>query len=397
MVASLLTFLLLSGCASLWDHEVYEKMTHLTQEDPVPGAAALTANSYDSLKNAVISVIRSGSQQESILVTDYPGTLTNFVISTLINEIQSYEPIGAYAVEYIAFDLKPPVLSQHTVTLNIVYKHRIRPAITPISGRRELEATVRELLRERRTLLTAEMPYFDAQTHDLEGMVRSFYYSNPVWAMEYPEMTVNLYPSGASLRRIVELELTWSSPAQNLNRKAQNTENAAVLLLSEFPGFNGDHEEQTALTVLWLHDLLCQTAVYDEESAAMAAGTEERLGGDAYTAYGALVDRLAVSEGYAMAFKLLCDALDIPCIVVTGRWWGDLHAWNLVQIGEFWYHIGVAFNGRGERPVYDFFLLDDEAARHETFSWPESHYPAALPAPWTRDTILDLSEEDDIL
>jgi hypothetical protein len=366
----------------MWDHEIYERTPHLAQGDSDPAAAAMTANSHDSLKAAVIGVIRNGERQADIRVTDYPGELTRADVSALIREIQTQEPIGAYAVDYIDFDLPPPVLSQYTVTLYIVYNHTVRPVITPVSGREKLEEAVHSALRDRRDRLTVEMPYYNAQEHDIENMARLYYYSHPAWAMEYPEVAVSQYPSsGNSLQRIVEFEMIWQSPDSVLRRKTQDTENGAEALLSMLPEFSGSAEEQTAQIVLWLYESLGETVLYDSD-AVIPDAAGGRPGGESYTAYGALVNNLAVSEGYAMALKLLCDKLDIDGVVVTGRRQGDGYSWNLLRIGTVWYHIG-----------YDFFLLDDESVPEE-FGWDKTHIPAAEPGPWTAEGIRELSAGD---
>lgn len=49
------------------------------------------------------------------------------------------------------------------------------------------------------------------------------------------------------------------------------------------------------------------------------------------SAYGALVAGRTVCTGYAMAFKALCDRLDLPCWVVSGTR-GARHAWNAVLL-----------------------------------------------------------------
>jgi len=57
-----------------------------------------------------------------------------------------------------------------------------------------------------------------------------------------------------------------------------------------------------------------------------------------------------VCDGYARAFKVLCDKLGIPCVVETG--WSKasasgpvgFHMWNLVQIGGKWYGVDVTWN-----------------------------------------------------
>lgn len=62
-----------------------------------------------------------------------------------------------------------------------------------------------------------------------------------------------------------------------------------------------------------------------------------------------------VCEGYAEAFKLLCDSMDIPCIIVTS----ETHEWNAVQMDDGkWYYVDVTFND----PI---IVANSEAERKE--------------------------------
>jgi hypothetical protein len=55
-----------------------------------------------------------------------------------------------------------------------------------------------------------------------------------------------------------------------------------------------------------------------------------------------------VCEGYAKAFKVLCDEAGIPCVVVTGTGINDSgsqnHMWNYVKLNGKWYAVDVTWN-----------------------------------------------------
>ena len=58
-----------------------------------------------------------------------------------------------------------------------------------------------------------------------------------------------------------------------------------------------------------------------------------------------------VCEGYARAFKVLCDKAGIPCVLVDGKARtstsdeeGSAHMWNYVQLGNNWYGVDVTWN-----------------------------------------------------
>lgn len=99
-----------------------------------------------------------------------------------------------------------------------------------------------------------------------------------------------------------------------------------------------------------LQAYLCKTVTYDIEAPR------------AHEAAGALLDRAAVCDGYAKAFKLLCDAYEIPCLIVPGtatqNGKTEPHAWNYVQMEDGkWYAVDVTWDDRGEKAEDDYFLV----------------------------------------
>ena len=51
-----------------------------------------------------------------------------------------------------------------------------------------------------------------------------------------------------------------------------------------------------------------------------------------------------VCEGYARAFKVLCDKVNIPCVLVNGNSKTGAHMWNNVQLGNHWYGVDITWN-----------------------------------------------------
>lgn len=57
-----------------------------------------------------------------------------------------------------------------------------------------------------------------------------------------------------------------------------------------------------------------------------------------------------VCDGYSRAFKLICDRLDIDCVLESGYAKtsagskGSFHMWNSVQVGREWYGVDVTWN-----------------------------------------------------
>lgn len=95
-----------------------------------------------------------------------------------------------------------------------------------------------------------------------------------------------------------------------------------------------------------------------------------------------------VCEGYARAYKVLCDKLDIPCVLASG--WGrssafdspEAHMWNEVMMDdESWYAVDVTWNDPSTdttSPVSgfeneDWFLLGANDPTNGGLSFSQSH------------------------
>ncbi len=83
-----------------------------------------------------------------------------------------------------------------------------------------------------------------------------------------------------------------------------------------------------------------------------------------YTAYGALIDGMAVCQGYAqLTYKMLMEA-GVKCYVITGKANNGRqtqnHAWNMVRVGNKWYYLDTTWDdptGSGDILRYDYFLV----------------------------------------
>lgn len=73
-----------------------------------------------------------------------------------------------------------------------------------------------------------------------------------------------------------------------------------------------------------------------------------------HTAYGALVNKEAVCEGYAKAYKLLLNEMGIPCEVVIN----EDHAWNEVLLDGNWYVVDVTSDDAGDSLEYFLVGMD---------------------------------------
>ena len=142
-------------------------------------------------------------------------------------------------------------------------------------------------------------------------------------------------------------------------------------IVNEAESLDSDYEK-----VKYVHDYIVNNATYDYQGyeAIMNDGEVDELTG---TAYGNLVNNTSVCEGYAEAFKLIMDRLNIECGVLSGIGTNELatgpHAWNYVKIDDEYYFVDVTWDDPvsddGEQILsYDYFCTNyDQISKDHTF------------------------------
>ncbi len=149
------------------------------------------------------------------------------------------------------------------------------------------------------------------------------------------------------------LILTYTNNADERRKAEQELEATVENLLMGRP----DTEDEYA-TELFLHDQLAKWCTYDHA----AAETTYENAPLAYTAYGALVSRTAVCEGYARALQLLLDRCGISSILVTGQAKenNEHHMWNLVHINGENYFVDSTWNDNEDQLRHTYFNINEE-------------------------------------
>ncbi|MBO6046796.1 MAG: hypothetical protein J6P61_03495 [Erysipelotrichaceae bacterium] len=102
-------------------------------------------------------------------------------------------------------------------------------------------------------------------------------------------------------------------------------------------------------------------------------------------------NEVSVCEGIAKSLKYLCDALDIPCIVLVGDVYFSsekgLHAWNIVEIDGVCRHLdGVRFltTSKMYGRLLGKYLMTDEEAKvityggNHKYNWNEDIIPKCV-------------------
>lgn len=111
--------------------------------------------------------------------------------------------------------------------------------------------------------------------------------------------------------------------------------------------------------LLKIHDYICENAYYTFSGSGYSEYTPAPffLGSGGY-----------VCEGYAETFKIFCDKLGIPCVLVVGDAGGP-HEWNYVQMeDEKWYLVDVTWDDDDDNDIIEhtYFLANYYSMGYET-------------------------------
>lgn len=135
--------------------------------------------------------------------------------------------------------------------------------------------------------------------------------------------------------------------------------------------------------IRFLHDYLAASITYD------FCNENEKMQREAHTMVGALLNHRCVCDGYARAFRFLCDRLGISCIVVLGEGPKDNdpggHAWNIVKLDQIPYHVDVTWDSNYTYDGYvkDFEFMCSDSSADRRHIWDRKMYPKC-PRDWPR-------------
>lgn len=117
---------------------------------------------------------------------------------------------------------------------------------------------------------------------------------------------------------------------------------------------------------VYVHNMLADKLTYSENSLDQSA-------------YSAIVGNETVCAGYSKAFQYLMQQLEIPTYLSVG--WGgglasgDMHAWNVVKLGDSYYNVDVTWDDQD--PLnYNYFNQSDKDFHRHTRMFNSQYLPS---------------------
>lgn len=152
-------------------------------------------------------------------------------------------------------------------------------------------------------------------------------------------------------------------------------DNLADEIIEEIIKENYSDEEK----IKAIHDYIAHHTQYDESMDDMSNYSYY-----SHTAYGALINGIAVCDGYAEALKYLLDKTDVNNVLIfgeaddDGNFTGDVnHAWNLIEVDGSYYHYDLTWNDSNQGITYNYYKQDSQYFA-DTHTWAIEEYQSYL-------------------
>ena len=340
--------LALTGCASMLERDYVSVSPYEPVANSIDSSSALRVENYQGLVNAVLYLVTQGEEHGVLNLYNYTAQDVESDLTRACLEVVQEDPLGAYAVEYIKHDYSL-IVSYYEASIDITYRRTPEQvaSIVSVTGSSAIRRELRKTLTSFSSEAVLRVSYFAEDEDYLLDLVHQAYYDAPAAALGRPEVTVSLYPS-AGQQRIVEINLTYPESPETLLRRSEELKELATVLVSEA-------ETSTAES---LYNTVRDGLTVEEDAGHSSA-------------YDALVEGVADSEGASLAYQLLCDQAKVECVVVRGELNGAPHFWNIVtEGGQEYRHVDLSAGL--------FAVTDAELTEQGTYEWDSAEYPACI-------------------
>lgn len=310
--------MLLGGCS--WLDGNYVSVTPHQEQPGTIRTENLTVSDYEGLQAVLEEVVSKGTENCVINLVNYPQTDLETDMAKVAQYIQKMYPVGAYAVERVAYELGSNT-GKTAIALDITYRHS-RTEIRRIQKAENVEkakTVIGKALHSYDTGLVLQLEEY--RETDFAQIVEDYAMENPQSVMEIPQVTFEVYGIGHS--RVVELAFFYQTSRDALRAmqlQVQPVFDSAVLYVS------GEGAESQKYSQLYA--FLMERFDYTVETSITPA-------------YSLLRHGVGDSRAFATVYASMCRGAGLECIVVTGTRSGEPWTWNIICENGVYHHVDL--------------------------------------------------------
>lgn len=309
---------------------------------------------YDELLNAITNMISLCRKKQTFYVSEFSSDIEQQIEKALDEVLKT--PLGSYAVQNV-FYKSSLILSYYEVTFNATYNctEDNLNSMRTISNKMELKLALSDGLSSFSQKILLYTENYKNMVETINDTFLDVYLSNPLYAMYLSDFECNVFPKN-SLPYIVEVNVKYLQSRSVINARIAELETEIQNIVDTAQKYSDPFE-----ILKIFHDHLAENTVYDETVDVGLKTNAGPIHETPFSIYGALIEKNAVSEAYALAMKELCDRRGITCVIVTGKRNDLYHVWNRVYVDSKWYNIDVSADSVGNGQIgYKYFCVSDE-------------------------------------
>ena len=339
--------LLLTGCD--WARGSYVSVTPHQEQRPSTQTAMTSAANYRQLVEALTDMIAEGRESAAINVSQYSTEYLEKAMSSAVRHAMTNDPIGAYAVENIEYELgSSGTQPAYSVKINYRKNWVEIQKLQNLKTMEEVQPLIAEALKECAADVVMLVETYEER--DIAQMVQTYSFENPQTVMETPAVAVKIY--GANKSRVVEVTFQYQTPRDTLRQMQTQIKpvfDAAVLYVS------GDGAARQKYYQLYA--FLMERFDYTVESSITPA-------------YSLLRKGIGDSQTFATVYAAMCHAAGLECIVVNGTRNGVPRTWNMVMSDLHYYHVDLLHCSEWGK------YMQKTDSQMQGYDWDQTAYPA---------------------
>lgn len=358
---------MMSGCGT-WMQGSYVSITPYMGQTGSNEQDSAWISNKEQLLDAVRHMINRGITDDVFFIRDYAESDLSTDMILARYAIMSSDPIGAYAVQDIVFEVG--VNAGRSLLVVRVDYSRQKSEILQLKRLKDMESSRNEIA-DALNQMDPELVFYveNYDEVDFVQVVEDYAKANPDLVMELPQVSATVYPTSGD-QRVVELDFTYQNSRDELRKMQSQVKQifeSAKLYIS------GDESTYQALSHLYV--FLMERNNY-------------RIGTSITPAYSLLRYGVGDSKAFSMVFAAMCSKTGLECMTVSGTRNGEPWFWNIVKDGDRYCHVDIlrcaeqgTFRERADAEMYGYV-------------WDYSAYPVCeMPVLPTEATELEEPEQ----
>ena len=347
---------LLCGCSWLDKEYVSIHDYVFSEQEKNMTGSRFTVHSFNALTSALLGMVYEGRTEGSIVFDpNYEGDAGED-LDRACRILRTEDALCAYCVENISYEFNKIVtINEANVTFSYSKVSESPRRIVHLGFSSEAESAILNAFDRGTRTLTLLVGRSGFSAEDMAAQVVKTYRDNPTVIPKKPEATVNVF-SGAGSQRLYEINIDYGLSTAMLWQCRMELEMFKPL----------SHLDKSSLSEVERAYAACRYLV---ENCEITENPEEN------SAYSALIQKSANSEGLAFAYVELCRQLGVDCRIVYGqRDWKE-HCWNIVRMDDNYYHVDITQCAKGGPALG--FMQNDESF-WGIYRWDVAAYPKCV-------------------